>query len=150
VAALTRCRLELFRELDGDPSPRNARQFERSCRRTLKRLLEEGWAAGWLAEVPGERAPIGSSILLIFPRLPTLSDPGTSEGYLKSVYVAPGWRRRGVASALTKASVRLARSAKLARIRLHASAAGRPLYLLSGFRGRNDEMELVLTRRRSS
>lgn len=147
ASALTRCRLDLFSELDGDPSPRNASQFERACRRTLKRLLDQGVAAGWLAEVPGERVPVGSSILLTFPRLPTLNDMGTAEGYLKSVYVAPEWRRRGVASALTKAAVRYARSARLARIRLHASAAGRPLYLLAGFRGRNDEMELVFSRR---
>jgi ribosomal protein S18 acetylase RimI-like enzyme len=81
-------------------------------------------------------------VLLLFPRLPTPALPPTREGYLLNVYTRPAWRGRGVASALVDAAVADARALGLARIRLHATAEGQPVYAAAGFRPRTDEMEL--------
>ena len=144
AGALARCRLDLFRELDHEPPPGPAPVFEAVCQETLARFLEEGTCVAWVAETPGEPAPVGSLVVLIYPRLPSPGNLRTTEGYILSVFVAPAERHRGIASALTQTAINHARQAGFARLRLHATRWGRPVYERAGFRRRDDEMELDL------
>lgn len=66
------------------------------------------------------------------------------EGYLLSIFVAPEWRRRGVATALVAAAIHAARERGLRRIRLHSTPEGRRTYERAGFVARLNEMELRL------
>ena len=50
-----------------------------------------------------------------------------------NVFVDPAWRRRGLARELMEAVIAWGRSEGLARLVLHASADGRPLYEELGF-----------------
>ena len=75
----------------------------------------------------------------------TLTSSGTDEGYIVSVYVAPAWRRRGLASALTDTAIAYAREVGMARVRLHATPVGREVYERAGFSRRDDAMEIELT-----
>jgi GNAT superfamily N-acetyltransferase len=68
------------------------------------------------------------------------------KGYLLNVYTEPRWRGHGVAGALVAAAAR-GRELGMARLRLHTTAQGRPVYAAAGFIPRQDEMELVLTDR---
>jgi len=144
IDALTRCRLDLFRELQGEPAPAVAAGFEVRCREALREGFAGDTLVAWVAR-PAGGEPIGSLILLLYPRLPSLANLRTREGYLINVYTRPDCRGRGVGGALMDAALAHARRLGLARIRLHASPLGRPLYDRYAFHGRDDEMELDLT-----
>ncbi|HTZ61339.1 MAG TPA: GNAT family N-acetyltransferase [Thermoplasmata archaeon] len=63
--------------------------------------------------------------------------------YIMSMYTEPAFRRRGVGTLLVAEMIRWARRRGFARITLHASAQGRPIYRDLGFEGSN-EMRLSL------
>jgi len=76
------------------------------------------------------------------------SHPGFAQemppiGAISGVYVRPEHRRRDIARRLTLACIEYLRAKGCTRIRLHASAMGRPLYEQLGFLHTN-EMELRL------
>ena len=145
IDVLTRCRLDLFRELQGEPAPAVAAGFEVRCREALRDGFAGDTLVAWVAQPAGGGEPIGSLILLLYPRLPSLANLRTREGYLINVYTRPDWRGRGVGGSLMDAALAHARRLGLARIRLHASPLGRRLYSHYAFHGREDEMELDLS-----
>jgi GNAT superfamily N-acetyltransferase len=142
AAALAALRRALFQDLGQAPAPDGWTAFEGVSAGSFKTGLEQGWCLAWLAEADG--AAIGSAALLFFPRLPSPQSRAVVEGYLLSVYTLPPWRGRGIATALVTAAVAKGRELGLARVRLHATAVGRPVYAAAGFGPRDDEMELVL------
>jgi ribosomal protein S18 acetylase RimI-like enzyme len=144
AARLARCRLELFRELEGTRGAEIGTAFEDACGATLSQFLLAGSCVAWVAEAPGRDTPLGSLAMLVYPRLPSPPNFRTVEGYILNVYVAPDARHQGIASALTHTAIEHARREKFARLRLHASPFGRAVYVRAGFRGRDDEMELDL------
>jgi GNAT superfamily N-acetyltransferase len=139
--AAQRCRL--FEEIAHYESPAHKTAFEAAAETAFRESLSDGTCAAWLAESGG--APVGSVALLIYPRLPSPASPARREGYLLNVYTVPEWRGVGVATALVAVAVKKARELGLARIRLHATAKGHPVYAAQGFAARDDEMELKLT-----
>ena len=54
-------------------------------------------------------------------------------GWIGTIFVEPGWRRRGVGMALTQATIEAAESAGCRTLLLVATDAGRPLYEKIGF-----------------
>jgi ribosomal protein S18 acetylase RimI-like enzyme len=143
AATLAELRDELFRELDPAAAARAPAGFAALCASEFAALVAGDGARAWLAQA-ADGASVGTAVLLLFPRLPTPALPPAREGYLLNVYTRPAWRGRGVASALVAAAVADARALGLARIRLHATAEGQPVYAAAGFRPRTDEMELRL------
>ena len=144
AAALAALRGALFRKLGEAPLAEAAAAFEERAAATFVAGIGRGHCFAWLAETEAGH-PVGSVALLLYPRLPTPDSPSDREGYLLNVYTVPEWRSRGVASALVAAAVAKGRELGMARIRLHATAEGRPLYAAAGFVPRDDEMELRLT-----
>ena len=143
LEALVATRVALFRELGHGPSDAALLEFQTACRPPMVEVLRDGRGAAWLAM--GEDGAVrGAAILLDYLRLPSPTNLATREGYLLNVWVAPEWRRQGVASALVEAAIEEGRLRRLARIRLHATVDGRSVYERLGFSGREDEMELVL------
>lgn len=59
-------------------------------------------------------------------------------GYVAGVYVLPGWRRRGLARAVTQAAVDWLESIGCATVRLHAADDARPIYESMGFMSSNE------------
>jgi GNAT superfamily N-acetyltransferase len=55
-----------------------------------------------------------------------------------NVYVEPHWRRRGLARRLMQEILEWAPTAGVARLVLHASREGRPLYEALGFTATNE------------
>lgn len=68
---------------------------------------------------------------------------GIRRGYIFGVRVEPGYRGRGIATTLTEEAIAFLRNLGCARIRLHASRFGRPIYERLGFVPTN-EMELTV------
>jgi GNAT superfamily N-acetyltransferase len=117
--------------------------FETACDTAFAESIEKGGCYAWLAENQSNEI-IGSAVLLLFPRLPSPKRFQLHEGYLINVFTLPEWRRRGVATALVQAVVAKARELGLARIRLHATSDGQPIYKALGFENRPEAMELNL------
>jgi len=67
---------------------------------------------------------------------------GLRFGYIFGVYVRPAYRGCGLATSLTREAIAFLKSKNCRRIRLHASAAGRPIYERLGFVPTN-EMQLT-------
>jgi len=76
---------------------------------------------------------VGTSMGLLLDGWPAPLFERVTTGYIFSVYVIPGYRRRGIARALTRATVAWLRSAGCSVIRLRASDDGRRLYEALGF-----------------
>lgn len=141
---LTAFRVKLFQEIGHVDESSPAAAFESACLETVTEYLESGRAFAWIAE--SERSePVGTIILLLHARLPSPRIPVPTEGYILNVFVEKDWRKRGVGAALMRATLDHARSLGLARLRLHTTPAGRSTYARSGFKPREDEMEMILS-----
>jgi ribosomal protein S18 acetylase RimI-like enzyme len=142
--ALAEYRLQMFTEIESEPSTDDAIAFVSLCRQSFEALLEFGICNAWLAEDPGESDPIGTLVMLKLPRLPTFKNMRTVEGYIINVYVDPAYRRNGIASALMQAAIDYARKEEYARIRLRATETGQGVYDRLGFQCKENVMELAL------
>ncbi len=68
---------------------------------------------------------------------------GPRRAMILNMYVEPDYRRRGIARALMETMIAWCREQEFARVGLHASDEGRPLYEKLGFKSTN-EMNLDL------
>ncbi len=92
--------------------------------------------------------PAGSGALWRMPWIPRPGPLGRGElPYILSMYTAPRFRGRGVATRIVAAMCEWARAHGYPRIVLHASRFGRPLYVQLGFEA-GSEMRLRLGVRR--
>ena len=144
AGSLAHYRLAMFREIEYEPQHGDGVAFANLCRQTFHDLLSSGTCIAWFAEVPGEPEPAGTLVMLTIPRLPTLNNLRTVEGYIINVYVVPAWRRRGIATSLMQTAIDYSRLKNYARIRLRATEAGQGVYERVGFRGKDNVMELKL------
>lgn len=88
-------------------------------------------------------APLAGAALWLMPWMPHPSDLSSRRGNVLNVYTAVEARRRGLARALVRRLVQLARTLALETVVLNASDAGRLVYLSLGFEPTN-EMKMVL------
>jgi GNAT superfamily N-acetyltransferase len=144
ASVLAQFRFQMFSEIEDEPSTDDADAFASLCQNTFEDLLQSGACVAWIAEIPDQSEPVGTVVMLRFPRLPTFQNRRIAEGYIINVYVVPPRRHFGVATALMERAIEYSRQAGFARIRLRATAAGQPLYECVGFRGRDSVMELDL------
>jgi GNAT superfamily N-acetyltransferase len=115
--------------------------------RVYARWVRRGMAArellGFIAETPGGKVT-GSGALWLMPSQPRPGSLGRGEvPYILSMYTEPAYRRQGVASELVRAMVDWSRRRGFARVLLHASRFGRPVYERLGFEA-SSEMRLEL------
>ncbi len=143
IPLLNRLRTELLAELraqrGSSDSPAN---LEASNAEYLARAIPSGQYAGWIAEEEGDA--VGMAGCFFFERPPMERPGAVLEGRIVNVYTRPPWRRRGIASALTRAAVEHARTRGARRVRLGAARDGRRVYERLGFQLVTTEMELRL------
>lgn len=143
AAVLARHRVSMFRDM-GDLPPDQLESLETAARRVLKDWLAAGTYVGWVASAEHRPTEIiagaGIQVRPLLPRPrpghPTIREG--PEGIVLNVYTERAWRRRGVARALMEAAILWARSHGVARLVLHASPEGRPLYEAMGFEATNE------------
>jgi len=104
------------------------------------RMAHDG-AALFLAEVEEKPVGVAAVYLMVNHRSEIF---GFQSAYISNVWVEPAWRRRGIASKLTRMAVEWARQKGCEVVRLRSSKMGRPVYAGLGF-VTTDEMEFRLS-----
>ncbi|GCE50943.1 N-acetylglutamate synthase-like GNAT family acetyltransferase [Thermosporothrix hazakensis] len=141
--AIVQLRIRLFKEVDfregGEPSQA---LFEQT-----KQYIQENIASGkfhsWIAEAAaGEIVAISGMVLLEKP--PSRFCPSGLEAYIMNMYTLPGWRGKGIATALMNRIIEYAKQVRASRVFLHTTDAGRHVYERCGFRPTHDDLELLL------
>jgi GNAT superfamily N-acetyltransferase len=128
---IARQRAAMFRDM-GDLSGDAAAQIESASFVYIRQMMAEQRYLGWLAERQGEVvAGCGLIISQLLPR-PGAIDGG-AQALIVNVYCEPEHRRRGLARALMAAMLDWCKSERIAKVVLHASPDGRPLYESLGF-----------------
>lgn len=85
-----------------------------------------------LAETGGQC--IGTGIVFYYASVPSAFNPKGKNAYLTSMFVEPGYRRQGIATALVNRLVEKAKGRGCPVVMLNASEMGRPLYEKLGFK----------------
>jgi len=128
---IARHRAAMFRDM-GDASVDDAARIERASVLYLRRMISERRFLGWLAERQGEVVAGGGLVVSqLLPR-PGAVDGG-EQALILNVYCEPEHRRRGLARALMAAMLEWCKRERIAKVVLHASQDGRPLYESLGF-----------------
>jgi GNAT superfamily N-acetyltransferase len=139
VDELVRLRAVMF-DLLGQPSdedgPRSG--WRAACRHVLAEGLAAGTVAGAVAEAPdGAMHLVACGVVSVWQRLPGPGTPDGRYGYIASMVTEPAWQGRGLARRIMETLLAWCDSQGIAKVDLHASPAGTPLYLSLGFRHRS-------------
>jgi GNAT superfamily N-acetyltransferase len=108
----------------------------------LRQMIESGEYVGWvvLADDAQVVAGAGVQIRRLLPRWDTQIE---REALVVNVYVAPAYRRLGLARRLMEAILAWSREQGIERVVLHPSSMGRPLYESLGFVPTNELVSYV-------
>ncbi len=145
AAMIIRHRRRMFEDIGGyDPAKMDL--MDREWAQWLPPRLASSEYLGWFA-CAGEAAdaPVvaGAGLWLMH----WIPGPDGSYGlrpYVLNVYTEPAYRGRGLARRLMETLIKHCRVHEYPTLTLHASEAGRPIYVALGFRQTN-EMRLKLT-----
>ena len=107
----------------------------------LKKAIPEGSFRSWLA-CNNVRVVAGGAVVIV-PWPAHAYDLECRRATILNVYTEPEYRRRGIARQIMETMIRWCREEGFARVSLHASDYGRPLYESLGFVDSN-EMRLNL------
>jgi GNAT superfamily N-acetyltransferase len=128
---IARHRAAMFRDM-GDASGDDVARIESASILYLRRMISERRFLGWLAERQGEVVAGGGLVVSqLLPR-PGAVDGG-EQALILNVYCEPEHRRRGLARALMEVMLEWCKRERMAKVVLHASQDGRPLYESLGF-----------------
>jgi GNAT superfamily N-acetyltransferase len=132
----------MFREMGEVPTEDLARDLLGKSTTALAAALADATYVGWFAASPDGKvvAGVGAHIK---PQLPRMTHSRTRVAVtpvplVVNVYTEVEWRGRGIARALMRVLMDWAVSIGAERVVLHASDAGRPLYVSLGFAATNE------------
>jgi GNAT superfamily N-acetyltransferase len=131
LPTIVRHRMGMFTEMGiGDSSQRDlyVPEFEQFA----VRALADGSFLAWLAETDAGTVVAGGALFIV----PWPANPKArmqKRAFLLNVYTEPDQRRRGHARRVVQTIVDWCRSQGFESVFLHASDAGRPMYLSMGF-----------------
>ncbi len=97
----------------------------------FRRAMPEGRYLAFMAEEDERVVGTAGTAIVDVPPLHRALDGRVAR--IQSVYVAPGWRRRGVARELLSHTLEAIRGLRITRVALMASDAGKGLYEEFGF-----------------
>jgi GNAT superfamily N-acetyltransferase len=143
IPVLARHRAEMFRDM-GQLPEQQYRSLLAATELDLAAMLAAGEYVSYVAspaDRPGEIvAGAGIQIRRLLPRpLPGATSIRLGpEAIVVNVFTEREWRRRGIAERLMRHVIEWARSHGIARLVLHASPDGRPLYERLGFEPTNE------------
>ena len=136
ASILAHHRASMFLDMK-DVDQKGASVIANASRDHLASLIQAREYFGFLAEYEGE-VVAGAGVWLrpLLPRPGVLQ--GSLEAYVLNVYTERAHRRNGVARKIMEAVLHWSRAQRVARVTLHASDEGRPLYESLGFESSNE------------
>jgi GNAT superfamily N-acetyltransferase len=105
----------------------------------VRERIADGKYLGWIVEDEGRIAASTGMMIVDWPPHP-LHPEDNRRAYLLNVFVAPEFRKRGLAHSLVRRCLDEARRRGIRVITLHASDAGRPVYEKFGFHSTSEMM----------
>jgi len=81
---------------------------------------------------------------VLFRRPPYPKSLSGVDAYIMNMFTVPEWRGKGIGGDLLDHCIQYCKDNGVGRIWLHASEAGRSLYIKKGFVDKKSEMELIL------
>ena len=124
------------------PTEQLARDLLDASTRALTAALADGTYVGWFAVSPDDKviSGVGAHIKPALPRMTHSRTrvAATPVPLVVNVYTELEWRGRGIARALMRVLMDWAVGIGAERVVLHASDAGRPLYVSLGFAPTNE------------
>jgi GNAT superfamily N-acetyltransferase len=90
----------------------------------------------WYAVVDGTPAAVGGVCIRTQPG--NVRNPSGKWGYLFGVYTEPKFRRQGLSKQIVERLMQSAKEMGITALELHATKAGEPLYIQSGFIQHNE------------
>jgi GNAT superfamily N-acetyltransferase len=141
AATIARHRVRMFQDMGEINDAASPRLLSTSAS-AIAVALKNGTYLGWLA-TDDHAGVIGGAGVHVKPQLPRPTHDGSAVAIspvplVVNVYTEPEWRRRGIARALLTALLEWARSERVDRVLLHASAHARELYKSLGFVSTNE------------
>ena len=131
IPAITRHRLGMFAEMKiGDPSTYES--YASEFQEFAARAMSSGTFHSWLAETDSGTV-VGGGAVMIVPWPANPKDRKQQRAFLLNVFTEPGFRRRGIARSVVREIVEWCRKEGFGSVFLHASDAGRPLYVSMDF-----------------
>jgi GNAT superfamily N-acetyltransferase len=142
AATVAHHRVEMFREMGEVPTEDLARDLLEKSTTALAATLADQTYVGWFAVDAAERVIAGAGAH-VRPQLPRMTHSRTRvvttpAPLIVNVYTEPEWRGQGIARALMRVLMDWAVGIGAERAVLHASDAGRPLYVSLGFEPTNE------------
>ena len=138
---LVRLRLDFLGEVGSLKAGADGGELGEAMRDYMARKMPSGAFLAWVAEADG--AIVATSGVTIFERPPNGANLSGLEAYLSNMYTLPGWRGRGLGTALVETIVAHLKATHVRRIWLHATEQGRPVYAKAGFVPSETDMELA-------
>jgi GNAT superfamily N-acetyltransferase len=131
AAVVAEHRVCLFADT-GRLTPERAGALRALLPNILAPMLDSGEYIGWLVVAEDGTVVGGAGVQMrhLLPRPETLTE---REALVVNVYIAPAYRRQGLARRLLEAILAWSASKGIERVALHPSAMGRPLYESLGF-----------------
>ena len=126
----------------GDRTPEELDAADPVYRRWARARLRSGRLAAWIAESGG--VPVASGCVWVMRVQPRPGWPSGETPYRLSMFTDPAHRGEGLAERIVREAISWSRQNGYARLVLHASEMGRPIYERLGFT-RTWEMKLDLT-----
>jgi GNAT superfamily N-acetyltransferase len=131
----------MFRDMGQVPTDELASKLLSESTSALAVALADGSYVGWLT-LDKDQVVAGAGVH-IKPQLPRITHDGTRVAtspvpLAVNVYTEAHWRRRGIAQVLMNTVLHWSTTQGFDRVVLHASDAGRPLYVSLGFVATNE------------
>ena len=143
LAVLAHHRVSMVRDMRAI-APEHETALRDSAIVDLRDAMESGDYVAWLVHrVDQPHQVVAGAGVQLRRLLPRPDDSGRQvvrgrEGIVLNMYVERDYRRRGIARSLMAAIIAWAREGHVARLVLHASDEGRPLYEAMGFVNTNE------------
>ena len=138
AALITAHRRAMFASM---PNPQDAvlDAMSRAFEPWVRERIAESKYLGWIVEDEGRVAGSAGMMIVDWPPHP-LHPEDNRRAYLLNVFVAPEFRKRGLAHSLVERCLGEARLRGIRVVTLHSSDAGRPVYEKFGFHSTSEMM----------
>lgn len=140
IVMLTTTRIQVLRAANGLEISADMSAVEKETGDYYEKAIRDGSHAAYL--VFDSETFVGAGGISFYRVMPTFHNPSGYKAYIMNMYTHPGYRRRGIATAVLDLLVKEALVRGIEHISLEATSMGKPLYRKYGFVPMEDEMIL--------